>query len=138
MDKEKYNELVKCIELNRIILCKLNCEINVDILEEKFERAKVNFNPEFNLKKKEKNRLYAEAIFDVNVIEEKNQKMVFNINVSFLLIYNYKEECEDSVLNEFVKRNVPLNAWPYGREIISSITARMGLPPLNIGLYKVY
>lgn len=39
----------------------------------------------------------------------------------------------DYLINLLCK-NKPLNAWPYGREIISSITSRMGLPPLNLGL----
>ncbi|NLJ80285.1 MAG: protein-export chaperone SecB [Firmicutes bacterium] len=37
----------------------------------------------------------------------------------------------------FLQNNPPLNSWPYAGEIISSLTTRMGFPPLVIEPYKV-
>ncbi len=137
--KEEYNKLIKCIELKRIVLCSLNCQLNSDIFKQLGPgQAKVDFKPSFNLKSKDEKSIYAEANFNVNVFEDDKNEKLFNIESSFLLIYEVKEECEDKAIEEFIKRNVPLNAWPYGREIISNLTSKMGLPPLNIGLYKVF
>jgi len=138
LDKTGYNELVKCIELNHIVLYKLNCEMNDEVFEQGFGQAKVELKPSFNLINKTENKIKVEANFLVEVIEEKAKRIIFNINCSFLLFYSINGKCEDEkIIKEFIDRNVRLNAWPYGREIISSITARMGLPPLTIGLYKV-
>ncbi len=62
------------------------------------------------------------------------------IRVSFLLVYVYDGEEElasfvagegnREIVDAFVARNVPVNVWPYFREIIASVTMRMGLPPL--------
>jgi preprotein translocase subunit SecB len=139
LDKAKYNELIKCIELNQIILYKLDCNVNDDVFEKPFNQAKVEFKPSFKLINKTENKIKVEANFSVKVTEENTNREIFNINSSFLLFYSISKRCEDEdSIKEFIDRNVRLNAWPFGREIINSMTARMGLPPLTIGLYKVY
>ena len=138
LGREEYKKLIECIELKKIVLCSLNCQLNSDILiQQKSGQAKVELKPSFRLKSKDEKTICAEANFNVNVFDEKNNEKILNIYSSFLLIYTLEEECEDSAIEEFIKRNIPLNAWPYGREIISNLTSRMGLPPLDIGLYKV-
>ena len=37
----------------------------------------------------------------------------------------------------FVERNVPVNVWPYIREIVATMTAKMGLPPLVLPTLKI-
>ncbi|TYP52398.1 protein-export chaperone SecB [Thermosediminibacter litoriperuensis] len=138
MEREKYNSFVKHVELNKIVLYKLDSQFNYELLGRESGQVLVDFKPSFNLKRKEENKFLAEARFSVSVkVEESNEELI-KINASFLLFYSLKEKCDDDILEEFIKRNVPLNAWPYGRELISSMTSRMGLPALNIGLYKVY
>lgn len=138
LDREKYNNFVKNVELNKIVLYKLDSYFNYELLEKELGQALVDFKPSFSLKYKAEAKFIAEAQFSVSVKVQETSEELIKIDASFLLFYILKEKCADDVLEEFIKRNVPLNAWPYGREIISSITSRMGLPALNIGLYKVY
>ena len=138
LEREEYNKLIKCIELKRIVLASLNCQLNSDIYkQQRSGPAKVELKPSFHLKSKDEKTIYAVANFNVNVFDDDENEKIFNIEATFLLIYEMEEKCEDRVIEEFIKRNVPLNAWPYGREIISNLTCKMGLPPLIIGLYKV-
>ncbi|EEL27567.1 hypothetical protein bcere0018_33630 [Bacillus cereus Rock1-15] len=43
---------------------------------------------------------------------------------------------DQEIIDTFVNKNVPINVWPYAREIISNITMKMGFPPLMIPPYK--
>lgn len=46
------------------------------------------------------------------------------------------EDYEDEYILKFIELNVPVNIWPYAREIISSITTRVGYPALILPPYK--
>lgn len=37
----------------------------------------------------------------------------------------------------FAEVNATFNAWPFLRELVQSVTARMGLPPLTLPVYRV-
>jgi hypothetical protein len=41
----------------------------------------------------------------------------------------------DEVISGFLSRHIPLHVWPYVRELVSSMTLRMGLPPLMLPLH---
>ena len=38
---------------------------------------------------------------------------------------------------QFLSRNVPVNVWPYARELISTMATRLGYPALLIPPYVV-
>ncbi len=77
--------------------------------------------------------------FDAKVVfkkdgaqESKEQEL---ITVRYLLEYEYEGDRPDRrILTLFSKRNVPMNVWPYFRELVSTLTQRMELPPLYIPL----
>ncbi len=41
-------------------------------------------------------------------------------------------------IDEFAQFNVPYTVWPYWRELVQSLTVRMGLPPLTLPLLKPF
>lgn len=61
---------------------------------------------------------------------------VLKIACVFRLRYSSNEPLTEDFLEIFRKRNVPLNTWPFFRELVQSITQRMNLPPLTLPLLK--
>lgn len=71
--------------------------------------------------------------------EDNDGEPVVVINASFALLY--KLETFDGLTKEnfkqFADANGIYNAWPYWREFVQNIVARMGLPPLAIPVFRL-
>lgn len=52
----------------------------------------------------------------------------------FSLSYSAKQALTEDFMDIFIKRNVPLNTWPYFRELVQNMTQRMNVPPLVLPL----
>ena len=46
-------------------------------------------------------------------------------------------EALESALKEFGSYNVGLHVWPYWREYVQSTCARLGIPAISVGMYKL-
>jgi preprotein translocase subunit SecB len=68
----------------------------------------------------------------------KNDEFVFKMKFDFVIKYSIDalETFSEEYIEFFIKNNVPINIWPYARELVSSITTRMGFPVLVIAPYK--
>lgn len=151
MPSEKYNNLIEMIDLKSIEVYSLTCEQDNEL--KKTGNKKIDINLTHNVEKVmvEGFNLLVRIEFDVKAIEareaakteELKPDVLFNINLHLDLKYGLEMEDEDlflkdfeAELNEFVKNNALINAWPYVRETISSLTVRMGFPSLIIPTYK--
>jgi preprotein translocase subunit SecB len=62
-----------------------------------------------------------------------------NIRASVVLVYTFEETAPpEGKLASFAQVNAVYNAWPYLRELVQSLTVRMGMPPLTLPLYRVH
>ncbi len=66
-------------------------------------------------------------------------KPILKIAAIFLAIYSLPAECifKPEALDAFGKTNGVFNIWPYWRELLQSITTRMGLPPLTLSVFRI-
>ncbi|REJ32801.1 MAG: hypothetical protein DIU82_11730 [Bacillota bacterium] len=64
---------------------------------------------------------------------------LIELESTFALVYSFEStyKVEEPVVTLFIRRNVPINVWPYIREIISDLTVRMGYPRLILPTLKV-
>jgi hypothetical protein len=90
---------------------------------------------------KDPDRLFLMEKFAFKAVPRKKQdaKPVVTIQASFLLAYELKEP-ESVTLADcsaFSKINGAYNAWPYWREYVQSVTARMGLPSLTLPVFRL-
>jgi preprotein translocase subunit SecB len=74
--------------------------------------------------------------FDANKI---NKEPHLSIECTFLLIYKATtlEKLENDNFEAFGKTNGIYNAWPYWREFVQNMIARMALPPLTIPVFRL-
>jgi hypothetical protein len=58
---------------------------------------------------------------------------------TLVLAYGVRGEdpLEDNDVEQFAQVNSPMHAWPYWREFAQSSSARLGIPNLVIGVYKL-
>ncbi|MFD1067614.1 protein-export chaperone SecB [Oceanobacillus locisalsi] len=157
-DQNQYKKLIEAIELNEIELLSLNCNQNKDFPHEKRENLSLALKNNIVTTAIEGMELHVQIEFGVIAYDEKNTETSANsedkeniheenilFRIDFSLMLNYVFDLEnvediafvfDKEIDTFVNNNVPINAWPYARETISSITTRMGFPALIIPTYK--
>lgn len=157
MDNVKYNKLIESIEIKKIELLSLKCHQNTNFESKKKSNVDIGISSdveEFYMKGLD---LYVYFNFEItafhnNDYDQKDELTSENINpedvlfnISFVLKLKYSLELDDvkdimieleKEINLFIEKNVPINAWPYARETISSITTRMGFPALVIPPFK--
>jgi len=71
--------------------------------------------------------------------ESKTQKPVVLMDASFLLAYKIEnfEGLTQRGFEQFANLNGIYNAWPYWREFVQNMIARMGLPSLTIPVFRI-
>lgn len=77
-------------------------------------------------------KMTIDVTFTVDSKGAANDEPGFNLVFTFRILYSIDADYEpaDDLIKELMHRNVPINIWPYAREFVSSMTARMGLLPL--------
>lgn len=78
---------------------------------------------------------HLKAVSDATNSEEMLMKMVWQLIYSFSCGEDLEVDIE--LKQKFVERNVPVNVWPYIREIVATMTAKMGFPPLVLPTLKI-
>lgn len=132
-----YNDFIRTIELSNIKLTDLHCNNTNELTD--IESIHIELNVNFQRVNVSPGKITASAEFQVNAHKtDYIDERYFTINALFLLSYSYDDEITltEEMIERFIKVNVPLNAWPYGRELISSTTSRMGYPSLFISTLK--
>ena len=136
VNKSKYNNLIKNIEIINVLVR------SMDLKEVKFpEKDKQQYRMELKYKCEDFNQkneiIEFYPSFSLKIICE--EKVMVELKFQLRAIYKLHDivNYDESYILEFINRNVPVNIWPYAREIISSITTRIGYPTLVIDPYRV-
>ncbi|MCK4278469.1 MAG: hypothetical protein KAW82_04710 [Desulfurellaceae bacterium] len=138
---QKYKEFIEAIELRDIKLIELNTHIaeeqpttdntlKVDI--KTTNEHKILNNPSANGRDM--------LIFYVNYIlaMKQSKKVVLKIKAKYKVDYELlkKIEIDEKTIDFFSEMNLPLNVWPFFRELCNDVTAKMRIPSLVLPLLK--
>lgn len=139
IDKQKYNELVKRINIVQINLIKINAEKY--FLKNKVVNTDVNINNKSYIREISEEHFIID--FETNISSKPcDNESLFDINIKYELVYSIEGGIDTKEYNDVIEffafRNVPVNIWPYIRELVSETTARMGFPPLVLKPLKVF
>jgi preprotein translocase subunit SecB len=136
---KRYNEFIHSLELIDIYVAELTFKRLENIPEDKQIPVKVIVKPTKNEYKKAGTDLYEithRVLFRLEYVEEEQEKLFFELKVTFKLFYRSKRELNDEIFKIFVERNIPINVFPFLREIVCNSMYRAGLPPILIPLMK--
>lgn len=86
------------------------------------------------------NKLRVRVRFLVLVKSEKKEENLFSLNAvlesDYFLPATMPEEAQQD-FEAFSRSNALVHVWPYFRELVQSMTWRMGLPPFPLPLFRV-
>jgi len=132
---EIYRKILMGLDLRKIYIRNFSGGIKSDVIGKVLS---VNItSSRANFVTKDENLI--EILQDWTVIakEKKSQKECLNISVTYCLNMHSKENFTKEFLEVYQKTSLPLNVWPFVREFINNMTARMNLPPLTLPLFKM-
>jgi preprotein translocase subunit SecB len=136
--REQYNSFVNSISLQNIRL--VECAVNSGIERPLPKKTSIGikFSTSLNGIKNDSDSVSFDSNAEAEIVfrSRDSDHILGTIKVNFILSYESKIQVEEEIIELFVKRNVPINAWPYLREFIQSMIQRMGwstfiLPPLR-------
>lgn len=152
MTNDNYTRLVELVNIKNIELNGLNCKRNNNLIRS--AETQVSLKHDIKNVELEGGQFLVQVGFTLNAYIPTNhqqeaplkgpeENVLFTIDFQLDLRYtidvdendNFTEDFDDE-LRLFVKNNALINAWPYARETISSLTTRMGFPSLSIPSYK--
>ncbi len=84
--------------------------------------------------------LYVSIDFDLEASRTEGgpQTSVVKLSATFQLIYSLREDASypDGALDDFAQLNGVYNAWPYWRELVQTVTGRVGLAGVVIPVFR--
>lgn len=138
IDVVAYKKFIEKVNLTDIRLKGLNVsDVNYEAAKEQLT-VELDYEVEEVLKKNEILEVITKFSAKVSQESETDEEVAFVIKFEFSLIYTIEEldKFDDDCVNLFVNMNIPINVWPYAREMISSLTTKMGFPALIIEPFK--
>jgi preprotein translocase subunit SecB len=137
MGKEKvgpdvYNKFIDGLDLMEIKISYSEAKVKEDFSPP----AEVEIEENKKFKKLKDSKFVVTHEYKMKGIEKGKKEAGFYINVIYKLMYQSKTPLTKKIFNVFSEISLPLHTWPYFRQFVHEMTARMGLPPLIVGLLK--
>lgn len=128
-----YRKILEDIDLQNIYLKNFEGRINLDIHP---KSASVNISSEADFTTKAENRVEISHKWDIIAKDKNTDSEFLKISVTYGLILESKERFTKDFFDIYEKTSLPINVWPFVREFVNSMTARMNVPPLTLPLLK--
>lgn len=75
--------------------------------------------------------------YSVTVRDPETRDPVAKLTTVFAASFSSKIAMDERIFSIFARRNLPVNTWPYLRELLHNIFARMNLPQIVAPTFKI-
>lgn len=133
LSPEEYQNYIENLELKNIYLESCTAKVNKNNQDYPQE---ISINSKTSYKNLENEIAEVRRKYTLTSYKEKKSNFGVKISAEYVLIYHTKREFSEDFFEIFKNLNVPLNIWPYFREFVQNMVARMDLPNLTLPLKK--
>jgi len=128
---QEFNELLKHVNLVDVFLSKLRVGLRSRQLTERgqfkvSEKTEIASRDESHVEIKVGYRLSAKS----------GRSRLFDLDATYTAVFSTSKPIPAEFFEVFNEISLPLQTFPYFRELVNSIVSRMGLPPLILPLRK--
>lgn len=146
VDIEEYSSFIKSVQIVNVYSGKLYAESFME-LDKFFSATQRDYNvgSSFSVRLVDtaegpsgRSNMVGEGSYTVEIHAGDSEKLqLFGlVTVKLVALYSTDQRgAPSAILDQFAQMNLPLNLWPYAREIINSQTMRMGISPITLGVY---
>lgn len=134
--KQTYEDFLRSVRLFAVGLrdCRSNLDRGDYYRIAQGRDGLTRINAEYKLTQRGKGHFDASGTCSVTIEDQKKKKEVLSIACSLEAHYHAEFEHESDYPERFVNREMRLILWPYFREFISNLTARMAIRPVVLPL----
>ena len=133
LSPEEYSNMLSSIELRQILLN--DCSAKKHDIKSKGGTIDLDISMRlgYDQNANEANFLATYKLDGVKRSDSEEEK-IFTLSASFLLSYmkNKEVEINKDFVSIFKENSIELVSWPYFREFVQNMIARMGFPPLTL------
>ena len=132
LSPDEYRRILDGIELKNILISNIKADLKHELLT---EGMKIVIKDDAQYEMREDDFI----IKNKYILTAKNQanKIALKIECVFIVVFETKYEITDGFFEIYKDLSLPLNVWPFFRELVNSTTARMNIPPLTLPLLKI-
>lgn len=130
---ELYRNILNGLELKNLFMTSCNSSIDRNNIG---TDVKIKIDDEASFTKSEKNEIEITQKYSIEAKNQTSKKKFLNIRCEYSFIYTSKEDFTVEFFEIFKRANLPINSWPFFRELVYNITSRMYIPPIALPLVK--
>lgn len=134
--RKKYAGFVAGIDLERIYVVGINAKLNESVSVDKSKPTNVRLDQKAQFRIIEEGRYEIIQNWQLIAAAGDKRRPLLKLAFDFAVIIRSKEKLEPDIFDIYATNNLMLNTWPYVRELINNITARMDLPPMTLPFFK--
>jgi preprotein translocase subunit SecB len=127
----EYMKMLKGIDLRDVYLKDVSSRLNT---REISHPAKLKLDEDFKIIKNDNKEAVIESKYSLSA--KSGKRNVFSIKASYHVVFHLDNSLPDEFFILYSRSSLPLQTYPYFRELVNSMISRMGLPPLVLGLRK--
>ncbi|MBE1556431.1 protein-export chaperone SecB [Sporosarcina limicola] len=134
LNSKKYQDLINDIDIDEIILRNLAVNNPSELLQEN-----IQISTEHSISDYRREGDLFKVLTEFVVNGTGSSQDIFSIHFTLEVVYKLDKQYnfENQYFDLFTQNNVPVNVWPFARELVSNLTMRMGLPPLLLPVLRV-
>jgi preprotein translocase subunit SecB len=130
---EFYRKILNGLELKNLYLT--SCISSIDRNNIGTD-VKIKIDDEAAFSKSEKNEIEITQKYSIDAKNQTSKRKFLNIKCEYCFVYTSREDFTEEFFEVFKRANLPINSWPFFRELVCNITSRMYIPPLVLPLIK--
>lgn len=107
-----------------------------NVKEDFYPPAEVKLKEDSNYKSLENGKFVVSHKYNLIGKKKSEIEQGFQINVIYNLVYKSKTPITKKIFEIFSQVSLRIQTWPYFRQYVQEMTARMGLPPFVLDVLK--
>jgi preprotein translocase subunit SecB len=131
---EDYNKILTGVDLKSISLQESTASINRNNTIP--PELKIEISDESSFEFSKDNNVNVLHSYKLSTQKEGKKTQYIQIHASFLVQLTSEHEFTSEFFEIYKQVSLPLNTWPYFREYVNSITARMNILPITLPFVK--
>jgi hypothetical protein len=139
---ERAGLISRQVELHSVSLYKAELVSHVDPLDPPEEiQLKQSYRARYELQKRHSKYLFVYVDLNFAASERTEEEASIDrlvLDATYLLVYTLKAEAEkpEDALQHFAELNGTYNVWPYWRELVQTVTGRVGLAAIVVPVFR--
>lgn len=133
---ESYERIQKGLELRKLYVKSFSGHINLEVITKAVKALTVSISSTADFRSNPKNEVEVTQTWEVIARDKRSKSECLNLSVTYCVVLHSKEKFTKGFFAVFERTSLPFNMWPFVREFVNNMTARMNVPPLTLPLFK--